>query len=572
LFCLPAAPLPARHHRAVNQAPSPALVTQRAAQRLPRWALLAFCAAYVLPGVFGRDPWRHADLGAFGVMVAIAEGRTGWLGPTVGQLPLEHALLPHWVGAVFIMLLSPLLGPELAARVPFALLLALTLALVWYAMFHLARTEAAQPVAFAFGGEAQPVDYARAMADGAVLALIATLGLLQLGHETTPELMQLAAIALVQWALAAAPFRHARARAALVLGLPLLAASGAPSLAIAVGAVATVICRRSAYEQVRRVVPWVLAATAAALVVAAALHTWDWRWRFDPDRAQLFQLGRLWLWFMWPASLLALWTIWRWRHHLLNRHIAVPFSILACALAASVVMGGSDRALLLGLPSLAVLAAFALPTLGRSTAAAIDWFSVFFFSTIAIAIWVIYASMHLGVPAKPAANIAKLANGFVPLFSPLALVAAALATVAWMWLVRWRTARHRPALWRSLVLPAGGVALAWLLTMTLLLPVLDYARSDRAWVERIARHVPARACVAAPDVGRSAVVALEHFGRWRVDARPDAAEASRCTVLLRRQRGGERFVPPGGDWEPVARVRRPTERSDSTMVYRRQAP
>ena len=50
--------------------PNPALVTQRAAQRLPRLALLLFCAAYVLPGVFGRDPWRNADLTAFGQMLA----------------------------------------------------------------------------------------------------------------------------------------------------------------------------------------------------------------------------------------------------------------------------------------------------------------------------------------------------------------------------------------------------------------------------------------------------------------------------------------------------------------------
>ena len=54
---------------------------------------------------------------------------------------------------------------------PFALLLAATLALIWYSTQHLARTEAAQPVAFAFGGEARPVDYARAMADGARAAL-----------------------------------------------------------------------------------------------------------------------------------------------------------------------------------------------------------------------------------------------------------------------------------------------------------------------------------------------------------------------------------------------------------------
>jgi 4-amino-4-deoxy-L-arabinose transferase-like glycosyltransferase len=556
----------------VTNVPTPALVTQRAAQRLPRWALLLFCAAYVLPGVFGRDPWRNADLSAFGYMVAIAEGRASWLSPTVGQLPLDNALLPHWLGAAFVVALSPVLGAELAARVPFAILLALTLALVWYAMYHLARTEAAQPVAFAFGGEAEPVQYARAMADGAVLAMIATLGLLQLGHETTPELMQLTAVALFQWALAAAPFRHRRAQAAAVVSLPLLAASGAPSVAIVVGIVGIVICQRSAYEQVRRFVPWVVGAVAGALVVAAAAHTWAWRWRFEPEAAQFLRLGRLWLWFMWPAWLLALWTIWRWRHHLFNRHISVPFAILLCALAASIVTGGSDRALLLGLPALAVLAAFALPTLQRSAAAAIDWFSVFFFSASAIVVWTLYASMHLGVPGKPAANIVKLAPGFQPVFSAPALLAAALATLAWLWLVRWRTARHQAALWKSLVLPAGGVALGWLLTMSLLLPVLDYARSERPWVARIAAHVPARACIAAPDLGRASVAALEHYGRWTVDARPNAAAESRCAVLLRRQRDADRFVSPGGDWQPVARIRRPTERSDSTLLYRRGAP
>jgi 4-amino-4-deoxy-L-arabinose transferase-like glycosyltransferase len=199
--------LSARDDRRVNHVtPTPALVTQRAVQRLPRLALLLFCAAYVLPGVFGRDPWRNADQAAFGYMLAMAEGRTPWLAPTVGGLPLENALLPHWLGAGAIALLSHWVDAPLAARLPFAALLALVLVLTWYATFHLARTEAAQPVAFAFGGEADPVGYARAMADGALLALIATLGLLQLGHETTPELVQLFAASLALWALADEPF------------------------------------------------------------------------------------------------------------------------------------------------------------------------------------------------------------------------------------------------------------------------------------------------------------------------------------------------------------------------------
>ena len=161
--------------------PNPALVTQRAAARLPRSALLLFCAAYVVPGIFGRDPWKNADITAFGHMLSIARGQSGWLAPSIAGLPADEALLPHWLGAVFIRLLGPWLEPAVAARIPFALLLVLVLVLSWYATYHLARTEAAQPLPFAFGGEAAPIDYARAIADGAVLAVMATLGLLQLG-------------------------------------------------------------------------------------------------------------------------------------------------------------------------------------------------------------------------------------------------------------------------------------------------------------------------------------------------------------------------------------------------------
>jgi hypothetical protein len=209
--------------------PNPALVTQRAAQRLPRLALFMFCAGYVIPGLFGRDPWRNADIAAFGYMVNLAEGRSAWFFPTVAGLPSDTALLPYWIGAIFVKLLGPWVGAPLAARIPFALLLVATLMLVWYSAYHLARTEAAQPLAFAFGGEADPVDYARAIADGALLAVIASLGLLLLGHETTPELAQLASVSLYLYALSATPFRGWAPRAAVLLALPALAASASPA-------------------------------------------------------------------------------------------------------------------------------------------------------------------------------------------------------------------------------------------------------------------------------------------------------------------------------------------------------
>ncbi|MEO5738873.1 MAG: hypothetical protein ABIQ82_15625 [Variovorax sp.] len=550
--------------------PNPALVTQRAAKRLPRVALLLFCAAYVLPGVFGRDPWKSADITAFGYMAGIAQGRTGWLAPTVGGLPADAALLPYWLGAGFIKLLGPWVDPIVAARIPFALLLVLVLVLTWYSCYHLARTEAAQPLPFAFGGEADPIDYARAIADGAVLALIASLGLLQLGHETTPELAQLASVALFVYGLAASPFRRLQPKLAVLAALPALAASGAPAIALALGVVGGFICRASGYEPVRRFVPWIAGSALLSALVASVLGAWGWRiGAGSPSLSGAWELLRLLAWFTWPAWPLAVWTVWRWRGHRADRHIAIPLGSAAVSVLACIAMGGSERALMLALPPLAVLAAFALPTLQRSTAAAIDWFSVCLFTIAAVVIWVIYVSMQTGVPAKPAANIARLAPGYAPSFSILALVLAVVGTLAWLWLVKCRTGRNRHPLWKSLVLPASGVALCWLLVMTLLLPPLDHARSYRSLVQRIAQQVPADACVAAPGVPRAQVVALEHLGGYRVDAVTPIA-TTRCEFLLQME---TRSTPsaPGANWKLLARERRNTSEDEITAVYRRIA-
>ena len=124
----------------------------------------------------------------------------------------------------------------------------------------------------------------------------------------------------------------------------------------------------------------------------------------------------------------------------------MPLLGVVVPLVTCVLMNGSERALLLALPPLAVLASFALPTLRRSVAAALDWFAVFFFSALALFIWVYYAAMQAGWPPKALANVRKLAQGFEPSFHPLALLFALAGTLAWLWLVRWRTARHRHAL------------------------------------------------------------------------------------------------------------------------------
>ena len=63
----------------------------------------------------------------------MAEGRSSWWLHAVGGVTSNAAPLPHWLGAGFIRVLSGWIDPALAARLPFAALLAAVLLLTWLA-------------------------------------------------------------------------------------------------------------------------------------------------------------------------------------------------------------------------------------------------------------------------------------------------------------------------------------------------------------------------------------------------------------------------------------------------------
>lgn len=565
--------------------PTPAIVPQSAVRRLPRWALVLLCLAYIVPGFVGRDPWRGADMSAFGYMLELAQGHSRWSMPLLaGMGPETDGLLPYWLGAWALQLAPAGLLPELAVRIPFAGLLTLTLAATWFGAYYLARSPLAQPVAFAFGGEANPVDYARAMADGALLALVACLGLAQPSHETTSYLTQLCCTSMLFFALAAAPYRLKMAALAMATGLTGLVLSGAPALALIysfVGAMLYWFCNPNNAIQPRHRMH-ALTLGILLLAMAAAMLAWAldlWRWRLDSaytDSGGWQSFARLLLWFTWPAGPLALWTLWRWRRQLasaqLRRHLLLPLAFVAVALGAALTTKPADRALLLGLPPMAVLAAFALPTLRRSMSSLIDWFTLLFFMGSAIAIWVIWISTQTGVPAKPAANVAKLAPGFVPEFSLLAFALALAATIGWCLLVAWRTGRHRAAIWKSLVLPAAGATLGWLLLLTLWLPMLNYARSDAPQVRALLAPMgsePLSTCAVAYGLNRNQVAALQYHGSLRMKTVPDGAN---CNWLVAAEPLREYASVSEGQWQPRTRAARPTDRSDLLMLYQRSTP
>ena len=541
-----------------------------------------------MAGWVGRDAWKSNDIAAFGTMQAMAQGDTNWWTPLVLGMPADvTAWLPYWLGAACMVALPS--HPELASRLPFAVALLATLYLTWQAVYHFASASSAQPVAFAFGGQASSGDYARALADAGALALMACLGLAQLSHEATPHLFQAMAVAglLLAAAMAVRPeVSPTRAHAIAMLAAVTLGLSGQAPLALALlGVQAVTIYRVRAAGMLRtpttptasapeQPTPAAMLATGLAsafvmmaLLWLAGLSNLPWQSPWPESLPSAWSLVKLVSWFTWPAWPLACWALWRWRRHWHQPHLALPLVFVGTSLFNGLLQPDTQRLFMLSLPAWSVLAAFAMPTMRRSMSALIDWFSLLFFSTCALVIWVVWVAMQTGTPAKPAANVARLAPDFVPEFQAWPFAMATIATACWLAAVAWRMGRHPPYLWKSLVLPAGGSVLCWLLLMTLWLPLLDHGRSYRVLALRAAEHIGPGHCAYAPNLTLAQVVGLTHLGNVDLERQPNARP---CDFLLTtNQAAFHETGLDGSQWSILQQLNRLNDRQESLLLYAR---
>ena len=200
-------------------------MTKRGA-RMPR---IALPAAYVLPG-WART-LRDVDSIAFGACSTLAGAAAGLRRRSAAS---PHAvLLPHWLGPLHPGAVA--VGrPGLAARVLLALLLTLVLMLTWYSAIPSGphRRSAAGGV---LPGEAEPVDYARGHRRRRRAGVDRQPGFLQLGHEKPRRRWPSSSASACCCAMACGPYRRWRARLAAPAAFVVLAGSGAPSMALAMG-------------------------------------------------------------------------------------------------------------------------------------------------------------------------------------------------------------------------------------------------------------------------------------------------------------------------------------------------
>jgi 4-amino-4-deoxy-L-arabinose transferase-like glycosyltransferase len=547
------------------------------------------CLLYILPGLIGRDPWKNDDASGFGIMWTMAHGGVSdWLSPHIVGLPMpEEGPLAFWLGALCIKLFGWLLGDPMGARMAPIGFFLLGASAVWYVTYLLGRRPDAQPLKLAFGGQPEPRDFGRTLADGALLIYLGCLGLLIHSHSTTSESLEVSLVAVALYATTrlfeTRAWRHA-AGLGIVLGLLTLTRGWAVPLSIWLGiaALAGVYERTILLRLIVATVPfaagvtalWPLACYLMPPVGGSPFGNWL-EWNLDqlgwPTWATVQYMLSNGIWFTWPAWPFAIWAVYAWRRQHDALHITLPLAFLAGLLLLALLNPhGEEGDLLPTLPMLAILAAFGLPTMKRGAINAVDWFSVTTLTTCAGFIWVGWVAKQTGWPAQLAKNAFKIAPGFKPEFSWVAVIVATAATAGWIWLVHWRVSRRPAVLWRAVVLSSGGVILCWLLLMTLWMPWGNYIKSYATVARQLNNALPAGARCVISDVGEAQRASFAYFG----DIPFARINQHNCNYLLlqdhHRGNNAARTITMDHDqWKLVWQGRRASDRYERFRLYRR---
>lgn len=526
---------------------------------------LVVCAAWLLPGLVGHDPWKIDEAVAFGV-VAEMMASGNWAVPHLAGEPYaERAPLFFWVATLFAKLFGGVLPAHDAARLASGLFTAIAMAGVSAAAVALHGPRAGRI---------------------SVLLLIGCLGLLIRAHEMSTDLAGFAGLSVglagLAWALARP--RRGGLLAGLGLALAFLGDGLAPALLLlALAATLPAVDPRWRTRE---------AALAAgiALAVAAVLSAgWPWLlWHRAPETFSLWleastatrwsgglsrgafadfaYFPKMLAWYAWPALPLAAWTLWRARRHLaLREDLRLPLAATAVFLALLVLVAEAREvnAMPLLLP-LVLLGVAELDSLPRGAASALDWFGVTTFALFAIALWVGWVAAMTGSPEAVAQWIAREIPGYRYPFRFVPVALAALLTCIWVVVV----ARSLRTTRRAVVNWSAGITMVWMLTMTLGLPLIDQARSYRGVAGELRAALGEPACTLGAGVGDAQRALIDYFIGLRL-VRVDSPRAARCDTLLAQESSGRASPVDAAAWRETWRGSRPGDRSEAFVLYRR---
>lgn len=530
------------------------------------WPLVALLAVFILAGLIGHDPWKNDDAVTIGVVADMLQ-RGHWLAPHLADRPYPDAPLYYWSAAVTGFAFSWLLPLHDAIRLASGFWVALILFLLYRAGREWHCNEEA------------PHEFAIA----SVLAMAGCLGFLVHAHEAQPMLVALAGHAAAYWALALLPRKPLRAAIIFGLGLGLgFLGNGLAAMLtlLPVALIALWLAKDRTQSGSSLLLGALLGAAIATpwpILLAAFQADYFAVWL----ASELVQFGKpaniahtAWTyvsmvpWFAWPALPLALWTLRSKRRMLREPAYLMPIlATLAAWLTLSVTFEARSSSALLLLPPLALLAAPGVATLRRGAANAFDWFGIMTFSFFCILIWIGWSAMVLGWPEKLAGRVVKLAPGFVGEFKWIAFLLAIVTSVAWGWMLT--TGQRQRSPWRGLVHWLAGLTALWMLLMSLWLPWIEYGKSYHSIGVALKAALPANyGCVIGRNISDANRALIDYWAGVPLKAEK-TSEAKRCDWMVTiRDASQSRNLEING-WIIAAEMRRPSERSERFVLYRR---
>ncbi|MFA9273255.1 MAG: ArnT family glycosyltransferase [Candidatus Aquirickettsiella gammari] len=558
---------------------------------LPRWSIFALCLLYILPGLIGRDPWKGADAAGFGVMWTMAHGTLhDWLWPHVVGLPVpEEGPLAFWLGALCIKLFGSLIGDPMAARISTGLAFLLGSISVWYTTYLLGRRAEAQPLKLAFGGQPEPRDFGRTLADGALLIYLGCLGLLLPSHTTSSGPLHIALIAYCLYLCVRffdTPTKISAVKIGITLGLLILTRGWVIPLGILLS-----LLILSAYRKQKLGTQLLLISLPLTLLTAGlwifSIQTvqpfssspyqgwmeWNYHQIGFPIFENIMHFLRYGIWFAWPAWPFAAWAIYAWRKQERTLHISLPLCFLACFTLLALLNRTHEEGYLLPLlPPLATLAAFGLPTMKRSAINAVDWFAVMVMTGAAGLFWFGWIAFQSDWPLRTSKKILSWAPGYMPEFNAFTFIIALAISIIWFRIVYWRISRQPSVLWRAVVLSSGGVILCWFLLMSLWLPLVNHRVSYSVVAEDMAAKITTPYRCIDSKLGASQRASFAYFSKVHFAGFSE----QNCDLLLtqgHRRFQGKTKEPVDkdfpGNWEMIWEGQRAADKDEFFTLYRK---
>ena len=533
--------------------------------------VIALAISYLLPGLIGHEPWKQDENYIFGIIYHMLQSGD-WIVPqNAGEPFMEKPPLYYWVAALLARLNSGWLPLPDGARLTSGLFTGLTLLFTGLAARH-------------YWGEG--------LGRYAVIALIASFGLLYESHFMITDVPMLTGFAIASYGFAWSLQRPLWAGFWLGTGAGigflakgLLIPGALTVIAIFLPVLFTTWRRREFAASLLIasliMLPWLLIWPIALYLRSPTLF-YDWFWLNNVGRFLGFSVAQLgagnsaWFWpqtlpwFAFPVLPLAIITLWQQRKQL-QQSAALQYGLVAFLVYLTVMQISASARTAYGLPmlvSLAILATPAVFTLPERLNRYLDYAARLLFSAAVIVSWYVWASM-IGTAKPPSWPILarNLPMDFVMPLQPVPVTLALLASLAYF--AAWRSLPQLKS--RAVVSLALGVTVFWVLFGTLWLPWVDYGKSYRSVFISMRPYIPAdRRCVASQGLGESTRPMLEYY-LGILSKRRETDPHADCDVLIVDGWGQRPPANLAAYWQLVWNGARPQDNEERFWLYIKHA-